>query len=154
MAEAYARGMSPDIEELCEQTVRLNGSAIHIDPRGDALGATLRIDGSMVPSNATLSAATGKQLAELTQSGSMRVALDCAGTRWRVSAISALDGLHFCLHRPLAGTPTWTDLGLTAAQAERLGHILAGPPGLVLFASPPRSGKTSTLHSTDRKSVV
>ena len=150
------------VDALLADAVSRGASDLHFEPEAGFLRIRHRIDGALRQVRALhracwaelavrLKVLAGMDIAESRspQDGRISLAVGGRAVDFRVATQPTLHGENIVL-RILdrdKGIVPLEALGLTPAQADDLGRILARPEGLVLVVGPTGSGKTTTLYS-------
>jgi general secretion pathway protein E len=154
---------APLASYLLHSAAALNASDLHLEP--DATGAatiSLRIDGvvhRVGPMMATrarrlvgrLKVLAGVQVhrTDLPQDG--RAPLAAGWVRLGFVPAFESEAVTARLFDRLKGEADVSNLGFSAAQISTLDALLAAPQGVLLFAGPSASGKTTTLYTALRR---
>jgi type IV pilus assembly protein PilB len=149
-------------KELLEEAIRLKASDIHIEPSEKKIHIRYRIDGWLrkgpVFSRSVLESLVSRykiscnlDISEkrIPQDGSFRISSHGKAVDLRVSFLPTLWGEKVVVrlldtHQTFLGL---AQIGLPAAQLEKLSTMIARPQGLILVVGPTGSGKTTTLYS-------
>lgn len=150
------------VNQMFRQTVRADASDLHLEPHEAGLRARMRIDGTMqevfdrpdVPARRVVSrlkVMSDLDIAETRLPQDGRIALRLGGRVIDVR-LSTLPGHHgervvMRLLDRSGGLKGLDDLGLSAADAERLDRLACQPNGVILATGPTGAGKTTTLYS-------
>jgi general secretion pathway protein E len=150
------------INGILTEAIRENASDIHIEPFEHRLVVRFRVDGQLrevlapakgiaAPVVSRIKVMAKLDIAEkrLPQDG--RIGLKIAGrpVDVRVSTIPAGHGERVVLRLldKQAGRLDLADLGMAAAQQQRLDQLVHRPHGILLVTGPTGSGKTTTLYA-------
>jgi general secretion pathway protein E len=150
------------INGILTEAIRENASDIHIEPFEHRLVVRFRVDGQLrevlapakgiaAPVVSRIKVMAKLDIAEkrLPQDG--RIGLKIAGrpVDVRVSTIPAGHGERVVLRLldKQAGRLDLADLGMGAAQQQRLDQLVHRPHGILLVTGPTGSGKTTTLYA-------
>ncbi len=137
-------------------------SEVEFEPRSEGMAINYRIDG-IVHEGFTVSheqasraisrikALAGLNINERRRSQRAAFTADIAGRRYivRIVTVAAPFGEALNLHLVRSDVPPKSpvDLGMLPEQAEALSALLNERRGLIVIASPPRSGKTTTAYT-------
>lgn len=163
--DAAAQDVPRMVQDFLDQAARANASDIHIDPREEHVAVRFRVDGNLsdvltLPVQFREAIANRiKVLSELStfgrpqaQEGRFRFETADRTLDVRAQFLSTLLGERIVLHlldgsAPVAGL---SRVGLSTAQLATLDRLLQRPHGVVLFAGPPASGRTTTAYAAIR----
>ncbi len=150
------------------ETLRLSATALHLEPRGDRIVVSFRLDGVLEPRGSVPRrelAALLMRLEALAEDGpgAKRLAKDAAGIltgriaaflgdrhiEGRISGLPSAEGEAIVVRlTETTRSPMALDrLGLGAGTRQALRHAIARPQGLTIIAGPRESGRTETLHA-------
>lgn len=150
------------INALLMEAARENASDIHVETYEKQLVVRFRIDGHMRdmltlrPSLAPLLVSRIKVMARLDiaekripQDGRISVLIGGQSIDVRVSTIPTGGGERVVLRLldKQAGRISLEQLGLSSADKETVGDLIAKPHGIILITGPTGSGKTTTLYA-------
>jgi type IV pilus assembly protein PilB len=149
-------------KELLEEAIRLKASDIHVEPTEKTVQIRYRIDGWLArgpifPRSVLESLVSRYKIScnldisekRTPQDGSFRIQYQGKAIDLRVSFLPTLWGEKIVIrildtHQTFLGVD---QLGLPAAQLEKLSTMIGRPQGLILVVGPTGSGKTTTLYS-------
>ena len=149
------------VNAVFAEAIQKRASDVHVEPFEDRFFVRMRVDGILhtvrtAPRTSfdavcsRIKLLSGMDIGErrLPQDGRQAVRISGQEIDLRVSALPASWGESLVL-RLLGKTsriPELTELGLPAADAERLSRLVEQPNGIVLVTGPTGSGKTTTIY--------
>jgi general secretion pathway protein E len=149
------------VNAVFAEALQKRASDVHVEPFEDRFFVRMRVDGilhtvrtaprsSFDAVSSRIKLLSGMDIGErrLPQDGRQAVRISGQEIDLRVSALPASWGESLVL-RLLGKTsriPELTELGLPAADAERLSRLVEQPNGIVLVTGPTGSGKTTTIY--------
>jgi type IV pilus assembly protein PilB len=149
------------INAVLAQAVKQRASAVHFEPRAEAVVVRARIDGVMMPlieipkSMQRAVASRLKLMAELdtadtraVQEGRISIRYDGEPMDLPTAVIPTTHGEHVVLrmvHR--SRTRGLTELGMSLSAEEAFERAIRQPYGAVIVVGPPGSGKTTTAYA-------
>lgn len=149
------------VNAVFAEAIQKRASDVHVEPFEDRFFVRMRVDGILHTARTAPRASfdavcsrikllSGMDIGErrLPQDGRQAVRISGQEIDLRVSALPASWGESLVL-RLLGKTsriPELTELGLPAADAERLSRLVEQPNGIVLVTGPTGSGKTTTIY--------
>ncbi len=174
--EAVEASPAPRFLDLTLRAALAEGASdVHIEPDPRAPRVRFRVDGLLAERVAPppwlvgrvigrVKALAGLALGEclFPQDGVFEVAAPAGAVAVRVSILPTARGECAVLRLLTVedGVPTLAELGVPREMERRLAAAAAAPDGLIVFAGPTGSGKTTTLHSllqtvdADRRNLV
>ena len=150
------------LHSIFEDAVQVRASDIHIEPDDKVLRIRLRVDGILQEQvmNETriapalvlrLKLMAGMDIAEkrLPQDGRFFIQVKNHQLDVRIATLPVLHGESVVMRilDQTAGAFALAELGIPAAQLERLRKAISRPHGLILATGPTGSGKTTTLYA-------
>ncbi len=165
--ELLERSVTATLSELVQDVLiracDCEATDIHFDPQDNGLRVRYRIDGQLQdilfldPAMATPVISRLKILSNLNiverrhaQDGRITIAHQNRPRDLRLATFPTAAGekIVIRIHDVLTDTREFSELGMTADQAETLDRLIASPYGAVLVAGPVGAGKTSTLYNS------
>jgi len=164
LQEAIIKGEITQIVKCCILlSIDLGASDIHIEPAKTSVRIRLRVDGELreiieYPSNihvaviARIKIRSGLKIDEQRKPQDGRLVIMTDDNRevgLRVSVLPTIHGEKIVMRLQDKGqkVPSYTELGITGNNLDRLIEVLKNPNGVTLVTGPTGSGKTTTLYS-------
>ncbi len=150
------------VDQLIEDAVHNGASDIHIEPDRDQMRVRLRVDGVMqelnvypiadhpaIVSRIKILSKLDISITQKPQDGHFGTLVGTMNVDLRVSTIPTVYGENMVLRLLLTDKELigLEQLGLPAAQMQRLEEVLHNPHGMILVTGPTGSGKTTTLYA-------
>ena len=147
---------------ILRHAIEGSASDIHIEPSRDKLSIRFRMNGVLYPSLflplkvhpaivARIKILSGLKIDEnrVPQDGRFSVRIDNADIDFRVSTFPTLYGekVEMRVLDPSTGLRSFEQLGLTGRSLEVVKSAIVKPYGMILFAGPTGSGKTTTQYA-------
>jgi type II secretory ATPase GspE/PulE/Tfp pilus assembly ATPase PilB-like protein len=153
------------VEEVLTDAIRSDATDVHFEPSDNALRLRYRIDGVLdtialprgVEQHRRAIVSSIKVLAQLDiaekrlpKDGRFSFEVDDSVYDMRVSVLPTRYGeaINLRVLNSHSTLRTWGELGINEAQRDCLEDLTAQPHGMVIFAGPTGSGKTTSLYAT------
>jgi len=147
---------------ILAQAVREGASDVHISPEADYVQLRFRIDGKLrevpappkglhlsIVSRIKILSQLDISISRIPQDGRFTALLDNREINVRVSTIPTTHGENLVLRLldMSASTYSLNDLGMGAAELERIRETIQKPYGMILSTGPTGSGKSTSLYA-------
>jgi type IV pilus assembly protein PilB len=154
--------LSELVSQILERACDCHATDIHFDPQENGLRVRYRIDGQLqdilfvesamaTPVISRLKVVSNLNIVERRHSQDGRITIQHHNRPrdLRLATFPTIFGekIVIRIHEVLTDVQSFTNLGMTMAQAETLDRLIQQPYGAVLVAGPVGAGKTSTLYN-------